>query len=215
MSYLEYTLLCFSTLFTLVNPLGISTVFLVLTERFDEHQRKIIARKGAMTGIVTLLIFAFLGKYIFQLYSITLDAFKIMGGIIFFRTGLRMLEVIVSRTRSTPQEQQEGLETDDIAITPVGIPLLTGPGAITGAMVLAGKAIIPLHYGILIASIIAVLALTYFILVGADKLSRRLGTTWVRVIQRVMGILLMVIAVQFIIDGATSVLKSIIISALE
>jgi multiple antibiotic resistance protein len=138
-----------------------------------------------------------------------------MGGIIFFRTGLRMLEVIVSRTRSTPQEQQEGLETDDIAITPVGIPLLTGPGAITGAMVLAGKATIPLHYGILIASIIAVLALTYFILVGADKLFRRLGTTWVRVIQRVMGILLMVIAVQFIIDGVTSVLKSIIISVLE
>ena len=130
MSYLEYTLLCFSTLFTLVNPLGISTVFLILTDRFDEHQRKIIARKGVMTGIVTLLIFAFLGKYIFQLYSITLDAFKIMGGIIFFRTGLRMLEVIVSRTRSTPQEEQEGLETDDIAITPVGIPLLTGPGAI-------------------------------------------------------------------------------------
>ena len=215
MSYLEYTLLCFSTLFTLVNPLGISTVFLVLTERFDEHRRKIIARKGIMTGIVTLFIFAFLGKYIFQIYSITLDAFKIMGGIIFFRTGLRMLEVIVSRTRSTPQEQQEGLETDDIAITPVGIPLLTGPGAITGAMVLAGKAITPLHYGILIASIIVVLALTYFILVGADKLSHRLGTTWVRVIQRIMGILLMVIAVQFIIDGATSVLKSMIISALE
>jgi multiple antibiotic resistance protein len=82
-------------------------------------------------------------------------------------------------------------------------------------MVLAGKAIIPLHYGILIASIIAVLTLTYFILVSADKLSRRLGTTWVRVIQRVMGILLMVIAVQFIIDGVTSVLRSIIISALE
>ena len=215
MSYLEYTLLCFSTLFTLVNPLGISTVFLVLTERFDGHQRKIIARKGALTGIVTLLIFAFLGKYIFQLYSITLDAFKIMGGIIFFRTGLRMLEVILSRTRSTPQEKQEGLETDDIAITPVGIPLLTGPGAVTGSMVLAGKAIIPFHYGILIASIITVLTLTYFILVGADKLSHRLGTTWVRVIQRVMGILLMVIAVQFIIDGVTSVLRSIIISALE
>ena len=99
MSYLEYTLLCFSTLFTLVNPLGISTVFLVLTDRFDEHQKKIIARKGVMTGIVTLLLFGFLGKYIFQLYSITLDAFKIMGGIIFFRTGLRMLEVIGSRTR--------------------------------------------------------------------------------------------------------------------
>lgn len=215
MAHLEYCLLCLSTLFTLVNPLGISTIFLVLTERFDEHQRKIIARKGAITGTVTLIIFAFLGKYIFQLYAITLDAFRIMGGIMFFRTGLRMLEAIVSRTRSTPKEQQEGLETDDIAISPIGIPLLTGPGAITGAMVLVGQAAAPVHWGILVGAIITVLTLTYFILVGADKLSRRLGTTWMRVIQRVMGILLMVIAVQFVIDGATPVLKSIIASALE
>ena len=80
---------------------------------------------------------------------------------------------------------------------------------------LAGKAITPLHYGILTASILSVLALTYFILIAANKLSHQLGTTWMRVIQRVMGILLMVIAVQFVIDGATPVLRSIIITALK
>jgi multiple antibiotic resistance protein len=215
MDSLEYLILCFSTLFTLVNPIGMSTIFLALTERFEAPQTKIIARKATFTGIITLLIFSFLGKYIFQFYSITLDAFKIMGGIIFFRTGLRMLEVIVSRTRSTPQEQQEGLEMDDIGISPVGIPLLTGPGAITGAMVLSGKATLTIHYSILVTCIIFVMTLAYFILIGANKLSKRLGTTWIRVIQRIMGILLMVISIQFIIDGATPVLKSIIISALE
>ena len=215
MNILEFAFLCFSTLFTLVNPIGMSTVFLVLTDRFDRRLTKQTALKGSVTGIVTLLIFAFLGRYIFDFYSITLDAFKIMGGIIFFRTGLKMLEAIVSRSRSTPQEQQEGLETEDIGITPVGIPLLTGPGAITGAMVLSGKATVPVDYGILIATIIAVMILTYFILIGADKLLSKLGTTWMRVIQRVMGILLMVIAVQFIIDGVTPVLKSIIVSALQ
>ena len=214
MDSLEYLILCFSTLFTLVNPIGMSTIFLALTERFEAPQTKIIARKATFTGIITLLIFSFLGKYIFQFYSITLDAFKIMGGI-FFRKGLRMLEVIVSRTRSTPQEQQEGLEMDDIGISPVGIPLLTGPGAITGAMVLSGKATLTIHYSILVICIIFVMTLAYFILIGANKLSKRLGTTWIRVIQRIMGILLMVISIQFIIDGATPVLKSIIISALE
>ena len=215
MDSLEYLILCFSTLFTLVNPIGMSTIFLALRERFEAPQTKLIARKAAFTGIITLLIFSFLGKYIFQFYSITLDAFKIMGGIIFFRTGLRMLEVIVSRTRSTPQEQQEGLEMDDIGISPVGIPLLTGPGAITGDMVLSGKATLTIHYSILVTCIIFVMTLAYFILIGANKLSNRLGTTWIRVIQRIMGILLMVIAIQFIIDGATPILKSIIISALE
>lgn len=215
MSDFEYFILCFSTLFALVNPIGMSTVFLILTERFEGRKKRLIARKATLTGIIALLTFAFLGRYIFQFYSITLDAFKIMGGIIFFRTGQRMLEVIVSRTRSTPQEKQEGLETDDIGITPVGIPLLTGPGAITGAMVLIGKASLPIHYGILTISIILVMIFAYFILIGADKLSKKLGTTWIRVIQRIMGILLMVIAVQFIIDGATPVLKSIIISALH
>ena len=215
MSSVEFAFLCFSTLFTLVNPIGMSTVFLALTERFDHRQTKQTARKGSITGIVTLLTFAFLGRYIFEFYSITLDAFKIMGGIIFFRTGLRMLEAIVSRTRSTPQEQQEGLETEDIGITPVGIPLLTGPGAITGAMVLSGKATFPIHYGILVVTIVIVMTLAYFILIGADKLSMKLGTTWMRVIQRIMGILLMVIAVQFIIDGATPVLRGIIISAMQ
>ena len=138
-----------------------------------------------------------------------------MGGIIFFRTGLKMLEAMVSRSRSTPREQQEGLENEDIGITPVGIPLLTGPGAITGAMVLSGKATVPIDYGILVSTIIAVMILSYFILIGSDKLLSKLGTTWMRVIQRVMGILLMVIAVQFIIDGITPVLKSIIVSALQ
>ncbi|MBF89570.1 MAG: antibiotic resistance protein MarC [Candidatus Marinimicrobia bacterium] len=215
MDSLEYLVLCFSTLFTLVNPIGISTIFLALTERFEVPETKIIVRKATITGIITLLIFSFLGKYIFQFYSITLDAFKIMGGIIFFRTGLRMLEAIVSRTRSTPQEQQEGLEMDDIGISPVGIPLLTGPGAITGAMVLSGKATSTIHYAILVGCIILVMLFAYFMLIGANKLSKRLGTTWIRVIQRIMGILLMVISIQFIIDGATPVLQTIISSSLE
>jgi len=209
-SFIDYFLLCVSTLITLVNPLGISPIFLALTDRFNDVQRKIIARKGAITAGFILIVFSLVGTYIFKLYSITLDAFRIMGGILFFRSGLRMLEAKISRTRTTPKEQEEGLEHDDIAISPIGIPVITGPGAITAALVLSGNAKTPFHYAILVLSIILVITITYFILRGADKVSKRLGTTGMRIIQRVMGIILMVIAVQFVINGVTPILTSIV-----
>ncbi len=211
----EYALLCFTTLLTLVNPLGIAPVFLALTDRFDTAQRRSIAKKGASTAALILIIFALVGSAIFSFYSITLDAFRIMGGILFFRSGLRMLEAIVSRTRSTPAEQEEGMDHDDIAISPVGIPVIAGPGAITAAMMLSAQAESYIHYGILLAAILITLIITYFVFRGADRLAARLGATGMRIIQRIMGIILMVIAVQFIINGVTPVLTSILQTAVS
>lgn len=211
----NYALLCVSTLLTLVNPLGIAPLFMVLTDRFSDAERHAIAKKGTLTGGITLVVFALVGTYIFRFYGITLNAFRIMGGIIFFRSGLRMLEAIVSRTRTTPKEQEESLRHEDIAISPLGIPVITGPGAITAALVLSGQATTVIDYGILLFSILVVLTITYFVLRGADKLSRKLGTTGMRIIQRIMGIILMVIAVQFVINGVTPILKSILESVLE
>ena len=143
-NYFEFILLCFSTLFTLVNPIGIAPIYLTLTERFlslsPENHQKSIAKKGTLTGFIVLVIFAYLGRYIFAIYSISIDAFRIMGGIIFFRSGLKMLDSITPRTRITPSETEESLEQEDIAISPIGIPIVTGPGAITAAMILAGQA---------------------------------------------------------------------------
>lgn len=207
---LNYALLCVSTLLTLVNPLGIAPLFMVLTERFDPDQRRAIARKATLTGGITLVVFALVGSYIFRFYGITLNAFRIMGGIIFFRSGLRMLEAIVPRTRTTPKEQEESLQLDDIAVSPLGIPIITGPGAITAALVLSGHAAHLLDYVILLFSILLVLVITFYVLRGADRLSRRLGTTGMRIIQRIMGIILMVIAVQFVINGVTPILESVL-----
>lgn len=209
----EYALLCFTTLLTLVNPLGIAPVFLALTERFNAEGRRAIAKTGARTAALILIIFALLGTAIFSFYAITLDAFRIMGGILFFRSGLRMLEAIVSRTRSTPAEQEEGLDHDDIAVSPVGIPVIAGPGAITAAMMLSGQAQSYLHYGILLTAILITLTITYFVFRGAERLAVRLGATGMRIIQRIMGIILMVIAVQFIINGVTPILTTILQNA--
>ena len=185
-------------------------LFLVLTERFDPIERIGIAKKGTFTATIILIIFALVGTYIFKFYSLTVDAFRIMGGIIFFRTGLRMLEAKISRGRSTPKETEEGLESNDIAVSPIGIPVIAGPGAITASMILSVDAHNVMDYGILIFTIIFTMVLTFFIFRGADKLSERFGTTGLRIIQRIMGILLMVIAVQFVINGVTAVLMNIV-----
>jgi multiple antibiotic resistance protein len=207
---LQFFLLCLSTLFTLINPLGITPIFIVMTERFDPAQRVTIARKGTLTAGITLLIFALIGHLIFKLYGITIEAFQIMGGIIFFRSGLRMLEAKVGRTRTTPKEQEESLDHDDIALSPVGIPLITGPGAITAAMLLSGKAPGFSSYLTLLLAIVLVLLLVYLILLGGDKLAKSIGQTGMRIVQRIMGLILMVIAVQFIINGTETVLHRIL-----
>ena len=206
---LEYLFLCLSTLISLVNPLGMAPLFIVLTERFEPNNRISIAKKGTLTATLILIIFALLGTYIFKFYSLTIEAFRIMGGIIFFRTGLRMLDAQISRGRSTPRETEESMESDDIAVSPIGIPVIAGPGAITASMILSGEAQDAIDYGILIFTIMFTMILTFFIFRGANKLSARFGTTGLRIIQRIMGILLMVIAVQFMINGVTVVLVNI------
>ncbi|MEA1882061.1 MAG: NAAT family transporter [Candidatus Marinimicrobia bacterium] len=206
---LQFLLLCLSTLFTLVNPLGITPIFVVMTERFSTKDRIRIARKGITTGTITLVIFTFLGSIIFKLYGITIEAFQIMGGILFFRSGLRMLEAQVGRTRTTTSEREEFKETDEIAISPIGVPLITGPGAITGVMLLSGKT--PTTYSIatlLIAVLITMIAF-YFILRAGGGLGKKIGLTSMRVIQRIMGLILMVIAVQFVINGVETIINRI------
>tara|TARA_Y100000590_G_scaffold435916_1_gene555912 strand:- start:191 stop:781 length:591 start_codon:yes stop_codon:yes gene_type:complete len=193
--YIDFILLCFSTLFTLVNPIGIAPIFLTLTERFPEKDQKLIAKKGILTGFVVLVIFAYLGRYIFAIYSISIDAFRIMGGIIFFRSGIKMLDSITPRTRITPSETEESLEHEDIAISPIGIPIVTGPGAITAAMILAGQADSLTEQIILLISILLVLFLTLVVFLFSPKIFKKLGQSRFRLIQKLMGIILMVIAV--------------------
>jgi multiple antibiotic resistance protein len=206
----EFFILCLSTLFPLVNPLGITPIFLSMTEGYSHEDRITIAKKGAMTGTITLIIFALFGSLIFTFFGITIEAFQIMGGILFFRTGLNMLDAKVGRTRTTPKEQEESITANEIAYTPIGIPLITGPGAITGAMLLSGQAQTTTNFGTLIFSIILVMLTVSFIFFGGEKISQRFGVTWMRIIQRIMGLILMVIAVQFVINGMTVVVRHIL-----
>ncbi len=209
-SELEFFLLCLTTLFTLINPLGISPILLIMTERFNRNQKRMIAKKGTLTAGITLVIFSLLGTLIFSFFGITVEAFQIMGGIIFFRSGLRMMEVRVGRSRSTETEQHEAEEGDDIAVSPIGIPLIAGPGAITASMLLSSQTPHIFSYGSLIVAIFLVLSVVFLILSNGDIIMKKIGYTGMRIIQRIMGLILMVIAVQFVINGITKVLANIV-----
>ncbi len=209
-SEFEFFLLCISTLFPLINPLGVTPIFLSMTDGYNHNERIAIAKKGVLTGTVVLIIFALFGSVIFKFFTITIEAFQIMGGIIFFRSGLNMLEAKVGRTRTTLQEQEEFIASDEFAYTPIGIPLITGPGAITGAMLLSGQSETIANFAILTLSIILVMITVMFILFGGERLSRKMGVAGMRIIQRIMGLILMVIATQFIINGLTVILRNMI-----
>ncbi|MFQ6604754.1 MAG: MarC family protein [Fidelibacterota bacterium] len=207
---LEFFILCLTTFFTLINPLGISPLLIVMTERFSRDQRRDIALKGTITAMMTLIVFSFMGSLIFNFFGITVEAFQIMGGILFFRSGLRMLEAQVGRTRTTPMEQEESQSHDDIAISPIGIPLIAGPGAITAAMLLSSQTPAIYSYFSLIAAILVVLSIVYLILRNGDRIMKAIGFSGMRIIQRIMGLMLLVIAVQFVINGTEVVLKNIL-----
>ena len=108
-----FFVLAFSTLFTLINPIGLTAVYLSIVENYEAKERKRIALKGSFTAFIILIIFSLMGDIIFSFYGITVSAFKIAGGILFFNTGIQMLEARVSRSRSTPKEEEEAKKYDD------------------------------------------------------------------------------------------------------
>ncbi len=204
---LSFILLSFSSLFALLNPIGIAPIILSITENYSLKDYKKLIRRSTVFACIILLVFAITGKIIFSFYGITLHAFKIAGGILFLRIGLNMLEAKVSRTKSTPKESEEAESNSDIALSPIGIPLIAGPGAITSVMILSAQTTSLNQKIIFYVSIVVTLFITFIILTLAKKLTKILGTVGLRIIERIMGMILMVVAIQFIIDGMNIVIQ--------
>jgi len=205
---ISFFIISFSSLFALINPLGISPILLSITENLNNEEYNRTIKKGIFFATILLLIFACMGEVIFKFYGITIHAFKIAGGILFFRTGTNMLHAKTPRTRTTPTETLEASEIEDISIAPIGIPIIAGPGAITSVMLLSHQANSFYERVFFYFNIIFVLLITYYILKVAKKISKKFGTTWIRIIQRIMGLILMVLAIQFIINGIDPIVKN-------
>ena len=202
----SFIILTFSSLFALINPLGITPILLSMTEGDNDMEYKTIVKKGILTAYIILVIFTLMGDLIFKFYGITIYAFMIGGGILFLRNSFDMIDSKVSRESSTPMETKEAAKKEDISITPIGIPLIAGPGAITSVMLLSSQANTLLDKCLIHINIFITLLITYFILILGKKISKKIGTTGIRIIQRIMGLVLLVISIQFIINGVTSLI---------
>jgi multiple antibiotic resistance protein len=201
MGFGTYALLCFGSLISIVDPFAALPIFLALTGGQDRSAQARTARVATLTCFSVLAIFGVAGTFIFSFFSITLPAFKIAGGVLLFGVGLEMMRGKQSETRATEEEQVEAVAKEDIAIIPMGLPLLSGPGAIATVMVLVGKARSwPERFGVY-AAIVAVSALTFLVLRSAALVARVLGRTGINLIGRIMGLILAATAIQFVLDG--------------
>ena len=209
MDNINYTffILTFSSLFTLLNPIGITPILLSITEDYKDRDYRSVIIKGILTAYIILFIFSLMGDLIFKFYGITIHAFMIAGGILFFRSSIDMIEAKVPRSSSTPKETEEAEEKEEIGITPIGIPLIAGPGAITSVMLLSSQTSNLIDQLILHCTIIITLLLTFIILMLGKKISKVIGTTGIRIIQGIMGLVLLVISIQFIINGILPLIK--------
>jgi multiple antibiotic resistance protein len=188
-------------LFVAVDPLATVPLFLVMTASESASARSATARRAALAAFGTLSAFGLLGPRLLAALGISLDAFRVAGGILLFLLALDMLRAQRSRTRTSPEEEAEGIKKDDVSIFPLAIPMLAGPAAVSSVMVLAGRASHPIHHAIVGTAIAMTALIAYWVLRSAAWLGKRLGRTGMNVIERVFGLLLAATAVQFVLDG--------------
>jgi multiple antibiotic resistance protein len=200
-AYVRFSVLALSSIFFLVDPFAALPTFLAVTEGDDPLQRRRTAWKASLTTLVFLSAFAIAGQYIFRMFGITLPAFEIAGGIILLLIGLDMLEAKRSPTQESTEETTEAAAKEDAGIVPLGIPMLAGPGAITSVMVLVGQAQTKWQMAAILISIFITAAICYLVLGNSDKVARVLGDTGVRILVRIMGLLLVALAVQYFVNG--------------
>lgn len=205
-----FAVLCLTSLLAIINPLSATPMYLALTDGYTREHRRRTIRQAVLTAFCVLTTFALLGGTIFQVFGITIHAFRIAGGIIFFGIGMDMLQAKRARGKTTEEEEQEGLVKEEVGVTPLGIPMITGPGAITTVMVLMTQAREPIYVGAIFGAILVVLLITYLVLTAAPRVLRFFGQTGLNVMTRIMGLLVTVIAVQYIVDGARPILVEIV-----
>lgn len=205
---LSFALLSFTSLFTLINPLGTMPVFMAMTSELTIEQRTKTARKASLVALFTIIAFALTGQLLFNFFGISVNSFRIVGGVIFFIMGMDMLQARLSQVKIKENEVKSYIS--DISITPLAIPMICGPGAITSVIVLMEDANTISKQIALFGAVILIIWLTYIILYSSSKLIKLLGQTGINVMMRIMGLIVMVIAVEFFFSGLKPIILDII-----
>ena len=205
---ISFALLAITSFFTIINPLAVMPVFMTMTSQMQEEDIRKTAKKAVKVSFFTLIIFAITGQLIFRFFGISVNSLKIVGGVLFFLMGYEMLQARLSAVKV--EKEAIANHVRDISITPLAIPMITGPGAITNAIVLMEGTTSLVTKIILIVSILLICFVTYLILVNSSKIHKLLGDTGNIILMRLMGLIVMVIAVEFFFAGLKPILQNIL-----
>jgi multiple antibiotic resistance protein len=193
---LTFSLAAFTGLFAMMNPISITQLFLGLVEGRSKISRNRIAKKGCITAFFIVTFFLILGKYLFELYGITIPAFKITGGILLFYIGFEMLQ-----SKTSKIQHQEDVESDvGVAVSPLAIPMLAGPGTVVTAMNNVTDAGM-LKIGILVVIVFVILFLNYLAFILSEYVINILGNNLIAVIGKIMGLILAIMGTGMVIRG--------------
>lgn len=193
----------------IVDPIGVVPLFVAMTANDGPEKCRAMARRACLTAASVLVFFALFGTVIFKVFGVTLPAFRVAGGLLLMLTALDMLRAQRPATKTSEAETLEGAAQEDIAIVPLAMPLLAGPGAIATVMVLMAQ------YGqewtgaaIVVGCVVVTFLVTYVVLRSANLVKRVLKQTGIAILERVFGLILAAIAVQFVFEGGKALLAA-------
>jgi multiple antibiotic resistance protein len=199
----DFAVLSFASLFVIVDPIGLVPAFLAMTAHNSVQERTRMAGIASVITFVILILCQLLGQRLLTAFGITLPAFEIAGGIILLIVALDMLQAKRTAVKETLEEKTEGIHKDDVAVTPMAIPMLAGPGAITAVILLTNQAKDAARHAVLGLNILLVALLSFLILRFVASRSAILSVIALKITSRLMGLLLAALAVQFILNGVT------------
>lgn len=188
----------FVTLFVVIDPIGLTPIFIALTAGMTAAQRRAIAIRATVIAAGLLFLFAFLGEQVLGFIGISMPAFRIAGGILLFLTALDML---FERRTKRREDKAEVDDLPDPSVFPIAIPLIAGPGAIASIILLVGQANDPVGMASVLGVMVAVLIIVFLLFLSAPVIERALGKTGIVVVTRLLGMLLAALSVQFVLDG--------------
>ena len=210
MSSTAFLIFSLSSLFAVIDPLGCIPFFSGQTSGMDRIAKRKVLIKSLIVSFAILLTFTFTGAYVMKLFCITVDAFRVAGGFIFFGIGLDMLQSKPRRWRTGINKAFKEDQENDPSVTPLAIPMIAGPGSITTVMVLQAQTTNFTGSMYLVLAVFTILVLTGIILWAADSVLSKIGKTGLKIVEKLMGLLIAVIAVQLIMDGLRPYLASVI-----
>ena len=201
MTLTEYAVLAFSSLFVIVDPIATVPAFLAMTARDSINHRLRMARTACLVVVGILMGFALIGQWLFTLLGITLPAIQVAGALVLLLVALDMLRAQRSPVQETAEETAAGATKEDIAVTPLAIPMLAGPAAISTVILLEAQAISWAQRGLLLACVVLVGLASYIILALGATGAKWMSPLAEKIMTRLMGLLLAALAVQFLFNG--------------